>query len=209
MKAVDLMARRQHMPASHVTEGGEALAGVLTRELLEGPPDGTDRGRNRAVVYTSEEATIQYGCFTVYTDKAALKRGSSLADQYVYVPFVNGTGHNACVMKVKHVYLIRLAGMGWPDDEARIAVGKMYDQLSVRTGLGMEDHFSDDLDAGPRVFPRMIYAPRSRMKAGYPWAVFLRQIRCPVAHLPGTEGATFVTLSKMGYHGRLDHEQYR
>lgn len=205
------MAARQRRPASHVTEGDEALAGVLTRELLEGPPAGPLRGVNRAVVYTSEEATIQYGSYQVYTDRAARRRGSRLADQYVYVPFINQAGHNACIMKVKHVCLIRLVGMGWPNDEARIAVGTLYDQLSVRPShnLGLEAHFQDDITTGPRVYPRLIYASQTRLNAGYKWAVFLHQIRCPVAHLEGDEGSTFVTLTKMGYHGRLDHEQYR
>lgn len=106
-------------------EGTLALAGVLTRAKLEsyrttvaaGPP----------VVYSAEEATIKYGAYKVYTVRGAASRGSSHADQYVYVPFMSRRGHNPqrCIMKIRHLFLIRLTGMGWPDDEARIAVGTL------------------------------------------------------------------------------------
>lgn len=206
MSALDVVEARSRRTGAHRVQGVMALAGVLTRATLEdsraacatdAPP----------LVYSSEEATIKYGAFRVYTDRGARSRGSAHADQYVYVPFMSRRGHNPCIMKIVHLFLIRLPGMGWPDDEARIAIGTLFDRLAVREGVGLEGTYNDDPAAGACVVPRMLFASRARMLAGYTYAIFLNQINCPVAHLRGSTGSTFITITKMGYHGRLDHER--
>ena len=141
------------------------------------------------------------------TDHGARGQGSPHADQYVYVPFSSSKGHNHCVMRIQHNFVIQLPGMGWPNDEARLAMGIMYDHLRVREGVGLESRYNDEPADGACVVPRMIFASKAKLKAGYTWGVFLRQVNCPVSHLIGSKGSTFITVSKMGMHGRLDHEK--
>lgn len=206
MNALDSMEARHKRAGAHQVQGRLALAGFLTRFKLDmaraavGPAC-------RPVAYSGEEATIKYGAYKVYTVRGSRTHGSPHADQYVYVPFMSRRGHNPCVMKIKHMFVIHMPGVGWPADEARIAVGTLYDRLAVREGVGLEASYNDDPAAGACVVPRMIYASDARIRAGYTWGVYLSQIHCPVSHLRGSTGSTFITVSKMGYHGRLEHER--
>lgn len=77
----------------------------------------------------------------------------------------------------------------------------------MREGVGLESTYNDNPVAGACVVPRMIIASDARLAAGYTWAIFLRQVGCPVSHLRGSQGSTFITVTKMGFHGRLDHER--
>lgn len=206
MTTLDELEARSHRTGAHREQGNLALAGVLTRANLENCRAAAAEG-SPPLVYSSEEATIKYGAYKVYTARAARSRGTPHADQYVYVPYMSHRGHNPCIMKIQHLFLVRLPGMGWPDDEARIAVGILFDRLSVREGVGLESTYNDDPAAGVCVVPRLIFASTARLAAGYPYAIFLNQIDCPVAHLRGSLGSTFITVTKMGFHGRLDHER--
>lgn len=204
--ALDEMEVRSRRTGAHRVQGEHALAGVLTRSALEESRNTAEQG-SPPLVYSAEEATIKYGAYKVYTVRGARTRGSPHADQFVYVPFMSRRGHNPCIMKIKHIFLVRLHGMGWANDEARIAIGVLYDRLAVREGVGLECTYNDDPGAGACVVPRMIFASEARLAAGYTYAIFLSQVNCPVAHLKGSAGSTFITITKMGFHGRLDHER--
>lgn len=194
---------------AHKVEGQLALAGVLTRAHIKGifnERDGSIQhvNRQKAEVYCSDSATIQSGAWVVRTDAGSRAHGRTHTDQYVYIPFRAGRSHNACVMKIDQVLLVKRSDMGWREGEARLAVGTMWDHLTIRRGAGLETSYNDNPALRACSVPRALWASQAHRAKGYPWAVFLRQVHCPVAFIPGDTGDTFVTISKMGFHGRKD-----
>lgn len=187
----------------HKVQSEFAIAGLLTA--------GHIRGRNiagtvcgAATVFCCDTAQLKWGTYIVRTDKGCAQFGRVHSDQYVYVPFYSRSRHNPCVLKIKQLLLVRQSGFGWPDDECRLAVGVLYDNLVVRAGVGLETTYNDEPSQGSCQVPRILFASKYRLERGYAWAVHLRQIKCPVAHIPGDSGSTFITTNKVGYHGDRD-----
>ena len=195
---------------SHRVEGDLALAGLLGEAELRGTFNlGIGRyepkGGISATVLCSESATIQWGAFNIRTVIGTSAKGRTKTDQYAYVPFMAGNRHNACVLEIKHIVLVRRADMGWPNGEARLAVGTLWDHLSIRRGAGLEDRFNDDPNAGACCVPRALWLSPRRRRLGYSHAVHLRQIHCPCVFIPDeVKGDYFITISKMGFNGRRD-----
>lgn len=157
-----------------------------------------------AHVQYSDTATIHSGKFVVRTEKGSSACGRTHTDHFVYIPFRAGQRHNACVMQIDQLLLVKREGMQWRNDEARIAVGTLWDHLSIRRGIGLECGYNDDPAKGPCIVPRALLLTPSRRKKSYRTAVFIRQIYCPCVYIPDPDGDTFVTISKMGYNGRKD-----
>lgn len=199
--------RRRKRRRGHDIEEGFAIAGVITPEVLQGVME-SGQAKDAADVFFSEDATIQAGAHVVRTKKGTMSHGRTRDNHFVYVPFWKARGEqDPCIMAVKQLVLIRKTGMGWPNDEARLVVGTMYDNLAVRSGVGLEDSYNDDYAKKATCVPRVIYASDARIRAGYPWAVYLSQVHCPVCHFSQSKkrkGMSFITVSKMGYHGRQD-----
>lgn len=194
---------------AHRVEGELEIAGKLKAEHIKGTKNRQKGGIDheddqKAEVQCSDSATIHRGAFVVRTAVGTKAYGRTHSDQYVYVPFRAGGAHNACVMRISQLLLVKRAGMGWPNDEARFAVGKMWDHLAVRKGVGLETHFNDDPALGACTIPRALFLAPKRRRMGYRIAVFLRQIHCPCVYIPDPAGDTFMTVGKMGYHGRMD-----
>lgn len=191
-------------------QGPLAIAGVLTRKKVMGKRDAVTRKmRKAATVFHSDTASIRHGAFNLRTVRGSHAHGRTHTDHFVYVPFQGSRGkHNPCVMKVEQIVLVKQKKMGWPQDEARLVVGTIYDHLTVREGMGMEKDYHDDPKTGACCVPRFLYAAQSKLASGYPWAVHLHQVNCPVAYLPGSKGDHFVTISKMGFHSRTDLERW-
>lgn len=194
---------------SHQVQGELAIAGVLTGSHITGTWNkGTGQVVHKdghvATVQYSDSATIQSGAFVIRTEKGSSAYQRTHTDHFVYVPFRAGRRHNACVMQIDQLLLVKRKGMQWRNDEARIAVGTMWDHLTVRRGIGLETEFNDDPALGPCTVPRALLLTPSRRKKGYKMAIFIRQIHCPCVFIPDDDGDTFMTISKMGYHGRKD-----
>lgn len=187
----------------HQLHGPLAVAGVLTEEHITGYRE-AGLIKDAAEVFYSDTASIQWGAFLIRTDKGCAAFGRTRTDQYAYIPFMAAHRQNPCVMKISQLLLVKRQGMGWPNGECRLAVGTLYDSLSIRKGAGLEAEYNDDPSREACVVPRALFASRRCLECGYLWAVHMRQINCPVAHIPGTSGDTFLTLSKLGYHGRKD-----
>lgn len=190
-------------------QGPLAIAGVLTRKKILGTRDRITRmKRGAAELFHNDTASIQSGAFSVRTERGSSAHGRTHTDHYVYIPFHKGRGgHNASVMKIDQIILVKQTNMGWPNDEARLAIGTLYENLKIETGAGMEEKYNDDSSTGACCVPRLLWATTSKLQAGYPWIVHLRQVNCPVAYIPGNSGAYFITISKMGVHARKDLEQ--
>lgn len=189
---------------SHKVMGEKAIAGVLRRADVAG-----HRGAfgvvGAADVFHSDTASIGEGAAVVRTVAGSSAYGRTRCDHYAYVPFAAASRHNPCVLVVEQLLLVRKRGMGWPQDEARLAVGILYDHLTIRSGAGLEDHWNDDSSRGPHCAPRVLFLPsKKKKKGGYRWAVFLNQIYCTCSIVPGITGDVFLTTSKMGFHGRKD-----
>lgn len=198
---LDRMMVRQRRMKTNIA-GDLAIAGRLTSETLLGTGGAV---ANAAVVHSSTAATIQFGAHVVHTKAGAESKGRTKDDHFVYVPFFKRSGKpEACVMRIKQILLIRKVGMGWVNDEARIAIGRLIPNLQVRSGPGLEDTFNDDPVEKATCVPRLLYASEACLNAGYTWAVLLRQIHCPVCYFKQMGGITFITVSKMGYHGKRD-----
>lgn len=199
----DLEQCRIKQRASRISIQGEfAVAGRLTAELMTGGLQGLGpRGR----IYVSDSATIKFGAYVINTAKAASARGRVRDDHFVYIPFFKASGKpEACVMEIHTLLRVHQPGMGWPDDEARLAVGKLYTNLQVRKGLGLETAYNDNPARGAYCYPRLLYANQACRENAYTWVVHLRQILCPVCFYAQSAGTTFVTTSKIGFHGRRD-----
>lgn len=191
-------ARRQHS-----VEGALALAGVL----LSSHVSGERRGRGgllerQASVWHAPCASIGNGAAVIRTQAACQTYGRTNCDFYAYVPFMRGGRQDPCVLRVEHLLLVKCPNMGWPEDEARLAVGTLYDRLAIRRGAGLETAYNDDPDRGACVVPRVLHATKSRIDSGYMWVVHIRQINCPVVYLPTSTDCFWVTFHKMGYHGK-------
>lgn len=195
---------------AHRVNGDLAIAGKLTKDHITGRrvgaghpvtyPDGI-----RPDVLVSDTATIQSGAYVIRTELGSVAYKRTHTDQYVYIPFRSGRTHNACVMCIEQLVLVKRVGMGWRNDEARIAVGTLWDHLSVRHGAGLESTFNDDPKQGACVIPRAMLLTPQRKEKGYKHAVFIRQIQCPCVYIPDSKGGdVFMTISKMGYRGRKD-----
>lgn len=194
---------------AHRVSGPLELAGKLTRNHILGHKDPRTGLRatvdnEEAEVFWSDTATVQNGAWVVRTEKGSNSHGRTHTDHYVYVPFWAGRSQNPCIMKIDQIVLIRRKGMSWPDDEARLAVGTLWDRLPRREGAGLEQRYNDDPTTGACCVPRALFTSAAQKQKGYPWAVWLRQIHCPVAYIPGVSRDTFVTIGKMGFHGRRD-----
>lgn len=195
---------------SHQVVGELELAGVLRERHVRGNfhvPTGCVvwDGGIQATVMCSDSATIQSGAFVIRTALGSSADGRTHTDQFVYVPFRSRTKHNACIMEIKHLMLVHRQGMGWPNDEARLAVGTLWDNLSIREGAGLETAFNDDPTRGACSIPRALFMSPTRRKKGYNHIVHIRQIACPCVYIPDREkGDYFITISKMGFTGRRD-----
>lgn len=196
------MQRRQENMQLDIA-GDLALAGRLTAASLAGSKDGLQAP---AVVYISEAATISGGAHVIRTWVGTQSHGRTRDEHYVYVPYLKQNGRpEACVMAVSFLLLIRKEGMGWPNDEARIALGELYTDLQVRVGAGLETTYNDDPAEGSVCVPRVLFANPKKLNSRYPWAVHLRQINCPLCHFSQTIGKSWITVSKMGFHGKRDY----
>lgn len=190
-------------------QGDLQIGGKLTADHVTGTWD-RDAGKrvypqgSIPTVCVSDTATIQSGAFLIRTIDGSSAFQGTHTDHYVYIPFRAGSTHNACVMLVRQLILIKCRGMGWRNDEARIAVGTLWDHLAIRKGAGLEVDFNDDPSRGSCSVPRALLLPPKRKSMGYDHAVFIRQIHCPCVFIPDPDGDMFVTVSKMGYHGRKD-----
>ena len=184
-------------------EGELAIARVLTEDRITGVRH-LGRMVDTAQVMYSDTASIQNGGALVRTIAGSSCFGRTKTDSFVYVPFMKGARQNPCVMHVKQILLVRRPGMGWHNDEARLAVGKLYEQLKVGDGAGLETEYNDDPTQGACSVPRVLECTHTGFQQGYEWAVFLRQIHCPLVYLPGTDYHRWVTFTKMGYHGYTD-----
>ena len=202
LKTLDAMEAKMAGQA-HRVQGDRAVAGFLRRQEIVGRR-GVHGIEDAAEVFYSDSASIGLGAFVVRTIAGSNASGRTRCDQYAYVPFMSGRRHNPCVLEVDQIVLVRKPGMGWPNDEARLAVGCLYDHLQVRKGCGLEDKFNDDPARGACVVPRALFLSADRKKHGYKWAVHLNQVYCSCCVITGPSGDTFVTSHKMGYHGRKD-----
>ena len=192
------MARR-----AHEVRGDMAIAGKLRRHHILGERVGAVV-EDSAHVLCSDSASIRAGTCVVRTQRGADHYGRTKCDHYAYIPFRSGSRHNACVMEIHQILLVRKQGMGWDHDEARIAVGVLYDRLPIRAGAGLESTYNDDCSIGSCCVPRALFLSARRKKEGYKWAVFLSQIHCSRAVHTAAQGTTFLTNSKMSFHGRKD-----
>lgn len=194
---------------SHSVRGPLAIAGVLTEEHVKGEYNSI-LGRREwpqdtpAEVMCSDTATIQSGAWVVRTSAGTESHGREKTDNFVYVPYRSARSLNHCILEIKQILLVRRKGMEWRGDEARLAVGTLWDHLVVRDGAGLETAYNDDPASGACSVPRAVYLSEKRKSMGYPYALFLRQVHCPCVVVPGPPGMTFITLSKMGYPGRRD-----
>lgn len=207
-EVLDSMAAKVERQA-HQVEGPLAIAGKLSRSHVKGTRNerlGVMEYLNgiKAQVFFSDTATIQSGAWVVRTVAGSQAYGRTHVDHFAYVPFMSGRAQNPCVMKIDQILLIKRADMGWPGEEARVAVGTIWDHLTVAKGAGLETRYNDDPAKFACSVPRGLWCSKDRRGRGYPWAVHLRQIHCPVAYIPGDSGDMFVTLSKMGFNGRKD-----
>ena len=200
----------QRASQCHQVQGPLAIAGRLTREHIKGTFNrGTGKIEHKdnemATVWCSDSATIQSGAWIVRTHDGCHAHGREHTDQYVYVPFRSARGHNHCVMHIKQILLIRRKKMDWVNDEARVAVGTLWEHLPVRRGAGLETEYNDDPSTGACSVPRAMHLSPKQKGKGRSYCIFLRQIHCPCVFVPDKIfGDTFMTLSKMGYHGRRD-----
>lgn len=199
-----------HARRAHRVRGDLAIAGKLTRQCIMGTfiratgrvefPRGEP-----AEVLCSDTATIQAGAWVVRTSKASQSHGREHTDMYVYIPFRTANGLNHCILKIEQILLVRRKLMGWRGNEARIATGILWERLVVRRGAGLETEYNDDPSVGACCVPRALHLSRAHAHRGIRYAVFLRQIHCPCVYIPEEKvGETFMTLSKMGFHGRRD-----
>lgn len=202
LDTLDSMEAKMNRRA-HGVMGDLAIAGVLKREDVVGHR--TAAGiTGDAQVYYSDSASIGNGATVVRTVAGSSAYGRTRCDQYAYVPFAAAKRHNACVLVVDQIVLVHKDGMGWHRNQARLAVGVLYDHLTVRSGAGVEDTWNDDMSVGPHSAPRVLFLSAKKKKSGYRWAVFLSQVHCTCSIIPGPSGDVFITSSKMGFHGRKD-----
>jgi hypothetical protein len=204
-EALDSMAARTRR-RGHGVVGAFAIAGRLLGEHVRGVRQADGSMEYSAEVLHAPCASIRGGAALVRTEAASAARGRTRCDFYAYVPYMRGARQDACVMRIHHLLLVRCKIMGWPNDEARLAVGTLYDQLAIRAGAGLETKYNDDPTQGACCVPRLLYASHAKLAAGYPWVVHVRQIHCPVVFLPLDAGVSWVTIHKMGYHGVVDRE---
>lgn len=193
-------------------EGDLAIAKKLKKDDIQGYLYGKGY-EGCAKVQSSDTASIQSGAALVRTVQGSNSHGRTKTDHFIYIPFMKRSRgcevQQPCIMKVKQILLIEKAGMGWPDNKARLAVGTMYDKLNIAKldadhVAGLETDFNEDATKRAVCVPRVLWAKTEQLLEGYPWAVHLRQVHCPVVHLPGTSWEAFVTFNKIGYHGCTD-----
>ena len=207
---------------AHEAEGELALAGLLLPQHIRG--DGKPGGIPEAKVHYASAASIQRGAFVVRTEAATEAERREHFDQYVYVPYLGGRSGNtpnSCVLHVEQIVQIQQTGLGWPDDQAKIAVGTMYEHLPCRGGAGLETRYQDDPRRGATCVPRCMVASDAKLESGYRWAVHLRAVHCTVTHNleyweAGTAGSdrahsgiSFWTSSKWGFHGKTELTAFR
>lgn len=188
---------------AHQVEGELALAGRLQRHHIVGVAVGPAI-EGGAAVFHSDSASIQCGACVIRTHPGAHAHGRTRCDYIAYIPFMSGRKQKPCVMIVDQILLIKRSGMGWADDEARVAVGTLYDRLSVHAGAGLESSYNDDPAMGACVVPSALFLSAAEKTRGYTWAVHLSQIHCTCSCIFGVTGDTFLTSHKMGFHGRKD-----
>lgn len=209
-RVLRLMNERAAAGRGHQVQGDLALAGKLTEKHILGwwntglgrreYPDGV-----RPIVQVSDTASIQSGAFVIRSVAGSTACLRTHPDQYVYIPFASARGHNACVMRIDQLVLVRRANMGWRNDEARLAVGTLWDHLAVRRGVGLESVYNDDPSRGACRVPRALWLSPLKKAKGYQVVVFIRQIHCPCVYIPDPiDGDIFLTITKMGYRGRKD-----
>lgn len=200
--ALDTMEARARNRA-HQVEGELSLAGRLLRKHVLGEAVGVDIV-GAADVFCSDTASIQRGASVIRTHTGSMAEGRTRCDHFAYIPFMTGRTQNPCVMNVDQILLVRRSGMGWHDDEARIAVGTLYERLPVHRGAGLQSSYNDDPLQGACVVPSALFLSARDKKRGYTWAVHLSQVHCSCSCIYGVTGDTFLTSHKMGFHGRKD-----
>ena len=200
--ALDNMEARAARRA-HRVRGSLAIEGKLLRRHILGERVGQEV-QGAAEVLCSDSASIRRGTCVVRTKGGSGASGRTKCDHFAYIPFSSGRAHNACVLKIEQIVLVHKQGMGWADDEARLAVGILYDRLPARSGAGLESSYNDELADGACVVPRALFLSARRKKEGYRYAVHLCQINCSCSVLSTVHGDTFLTSSKMSFHGRKD-----
>lgn len=187
---------------ARMVEGEAALAGRLLRKHIMGVSTAVGV-EGAAQVCWSDSATIKRGAFVVRTKVGSRAHGRTRCDHFVFVPFWMGAVFNPCVMEVDQILLVKREGMGWPEDECRLAVGTLYDKLTVCDGGGLQTRFNDSA-VGPRTVPGALRLTSSARSCGYKWAVHLYQVHCTCPVLIDKDGYVFLTSQTMGFHGRKD-----
>lgn len=208
VRVLDEMTAKAKRKA-HAVRGPLAIAGSLTRkeifgEFELGSGSYTNEDGETAEVSCSDSATIQSGAWVVRTVVGTKSHGRQKTDHYAYVPFRSARSMNHCVMRIDQILLVRRKNMGWRNNEARLAVGMLWDHLAVRSGTGLETSYNDDPTKGACCVPRALFLNERMKGKGTKTAIFLRQIHCPCVFVPGPPGHTFIRLSKMKFHGRRD-----
>lgn len=110
------------------------------------------------------------------------------------------------MLEIKQLLRITRHGMGWAMDTARVVDGQMYTYTAkVVDGLGLQTAYNDDTSKGVCCVPTQMHV--SEAVKGYPWAVHVSQIGCPLVNLKRRNGGArdFFTVHKpkMGFHGHL------
>lgn len=196
-----MVAREQR--GAHTVVGSRSLAGRLTRQHILGVVQG-GQVVGAAEVFHSDSASVRRGEFTIRTKKGSAAFGRTRCDHLAYIPFESDKGVNHCVMLIDQILLVNRGGLDWRDDEGRLAVGVLYDKLSVCSGGGMETGFNDDTSRGKCVIPGALRLTASDKARRYRWAVYVNQIYCTCSCFTDKTGHIFLTSQKMGFHGRKD-----
>lgn len=200
------MEKKLH-DGQHRVIGQHALAGHL-REQDVLPQHSGGHVSVAATVRAADSVSIGDGAAVVRTIAGTQSHGRKTLECYVYLPYTrqNGT-HNPCVLRVEQLLLVTCPGKGWPDDQARIAVGILCEATVVQGRGGLCVEYNDDASTRARAVPTLLRLTQSSTR--YKWAAHVHQIECPLIRaslgrtgVAGMAGVTdFVTFEKMGYHG--------
>jgi hypothetical protein len=153
-----------------------------------------------ATVECADTVSIGWGNALVRTLAGSSACGRTKCEFSAYVPFTRQDGtHNPCVLEVRQLLVVHKDGVDeWPGSAAKLAVGILNEADAV-CGQGLESDFNEDESVGARKCPTLLRVTAS--KRSYPFAVYARQIACPLVFVWDSGGLEFATFYKMGQHG--------
>lgn len=197
-------------------QGELKIAGMLTQQHFQFKTFPEPEGYPVQVFY-ADTVSVGFQSALVRTERGCTRRyDSTKVDQWVYVPFLRGPADSAvhvpCALHVEQLLLVEAdaesrAALGWSEwaGGAKIATGTLYECDAVSNQLiGLVDDFNDDPDKAAIRLPTLL---RLVEGSGYPWAVHIKQIACPLCLLGRRtiENAAakliFATIRKTGHHG--------